>query len=72
MTTLVVKFVFAHEGLNEQPLVADEGVARVLPGGGLVLLNEEVRVPRESVTLNITLRLRGHKYRYTSTESDAF
>lgn len=45
MTTLVVQFVFAHEGLNEQPLVTDEGVARVLPGGGLILLNEEVRIP---------------------------
>ena len=58
MTTLVVQFMFAHEGLNEQPLVTDEGVARVLPGGGLVLLNEEVGIPRQSVTLKIEFRLK--------------
>ena len=51
MTTLIVQFMFAHEGLHEQPLVADEGVARVLPGGGLVLLNEEVGVPGQAVSL---------------------
>ena len=48
---LVVQFMFASEGFYEQPLVADEGVARVLPGGGLVLLNEEVRIPRQSISL---------------------
>ena len=51
MTTLVVQFMFAHEGLYEQPLVADEGVARVLPGGGLVLLDKEVRIPGQSISL---------------------
>ena len=41
----------AHQGLEEEPLVADEGVPRVLPGGGLVLLYEEVGVPGEAVPL---------------------
>ena len=50
---LVVQFMFASEWFYEQPLVADEGVARVLPRGGLVLLNEEVGIPRQSVSLDI-------------------
>ena len=54
--------MFASEGFYEQPLVTDEGVARVLPGGGLVLLNEEVGIPSQSVSLYIELRLRGYKY----------
>ena len=43
--------MLAHHGLYEEPLVADEGVARILPGGGLVLLNEEVGVPGQAVSL---------------------
>ena len=54
-TLLVVQFMFASERFYEQPLVAEEGVARVLPRGGLVLLNEEVGIPRQSVSLDIHL-----------------
>ena len=54
---LVVQFMFASEWFYEQPLVANEGVARVLPRGGLVLLNEEVGIPRQSVTLETFINL---------------
>ena len=32
-TELRIQSVSAHQGLEEEPLVADEGVSRVLPGG---------------------------------------
>ena len=50
-TELRIQSVSAHQGLEEEPLVTDEGVSRVLPGGGLVLLYEEVGVPGEAVPL---------------------